>query len=94
MISSLIYGEYICILKNIEKPHLGVQELLMKARHMARQRKRPKQKIFLPYLNFNFQRLNLERCYVYNIFTTYHGWLVIIGSNLTTCHLGFVVKML
>ena len=82
MISSLIYGEYICILKKIEKPQLGVQELLMKARHMARRRKRPKQKIFLPYLNFNYQRLNLERCYVYNIFTTHHEWLVIIGSNL------------
>ena len=23
-----------------------------------------------------------ERWYVYNIFTTNHGWLVIIGSNL------------
>ena len=23
-----------------------------------------------------------ERYYVYNIFTTNHGWLIIIGSNL------------
>ena len=23
-----------------------------------------------------------ERCYVYNIFTTNHRWLVVIGSNL------------
>ena len=25
---------------------------------------------------------NYERYYIYNIFTTNHGWLVIIGSNL------------
>ena len=24
----------------------------------------------------------IERCYVYNIFTTNHRWLVVIGSNL------------
>ena len=26
--------------------------------------------------------INYERCYVHNIFTTNHRWLVVIGSNL------------
>ena len=35
----------------------------------------------------------LERCYVYNIFTTNHRWLVVIGSNLKlTLKLIFYLK--
>ena len=31
---------------------------------------------------FNCEFLKNERCYVHNIFTTNHRWLVVIGSNL------------
>ena len=47
---------------------------------------------FLSPSRFSYQKFKLiqdlilaktlERCYVYNIFTTNHRWLVVIGSNL------------
>ena len=76
-------------------------------------------KWFLSYLAYNkrgllFFSINVSvssekvRCYVYNIFTINHRWLiviVVISSNfkltlkllfcpIITCHLGFIVKML
>ena len=37
---------------------------------------------FFFFFFFNCEFLKNERCYVHNIFTTNHRWLVVIGSNL------------
>ena len=34
------------------------------------------------FIILNYEFFKNERCYVHNIFTTNHRWLVVIGSNL------------
>ena len=40
--------------------------------------------LFIYFLFFilNYEFFKNKRCYVHNIFTTNHRWLVVIGSNL------------